>query len=119
IADDLGRDALVDRAHRTRIHQQRVVGVAVDVDEPRCNRKAGGVDLESIRVDLPYAGDAPRVDRDVGDATLGAGAVVHRPVSDDELHARLPPNAEPSSRRSAKSESENVLSTRSARTAPR
>ena len=41
VADDLGRDALVDRAHRARIHQQRVVGVAVDVDEARCDRETG------------------------------------------------------------------------------
>ena len=48
VADHLERDALVDRARRARVDQQRVVGVAVDVDEPGRDGKPGGVDLGAV-----------------------------------------------------------------------
>ena len=91
VADDLGRDALVDRADRTRIHQQRVVGVAVDVDEPRRDGQAGGVDLASVRLERADRGDAAVLHADVGDAALRARAVVDRAAADDdvEAHARV------------------------------
>ena len=90
VADDLGRDALVDRADRTRIHEQRVVGVAVDVDEPRRDREPGRVDRSAARLERADRGDAAVLHADVGDATLGARAVVDRAAADHdvEAHAR-------------------------------
>ena len=67
VADDLRRHALVDRAHRAGIDEQRVVGVAVQVDESRADREPGGVDL--LGVDPAHVadhGDASVVHEHVG-----------------------------------------------------
>ena len=45
IADDLERHSLVDGAHRARIDEERVVGVAVDVDEAGRNVATGGIEV--------------------------------------------------------------------------
>ena len=81
----------MDCAHRAGIDEQRVVRMAVDVDEARRDGEAGRVDLQRVGVDPADAGDAAVLDRDVRDAPLCAGAVVHGPVPEDELHARFPP----------------------------
>ena len=87
VADDLGRDALVDRAHRTRIHQQRVVGVAVDVDEPRRDGQARRVHLCPVRLERADRRDAAVLHADVGHTALGARAVVDHAAADDEVEA--------------------------------
>ncbi len=66
VPDDLERDALVDRARRPRIDEQREVGVAVEIDEAWSDHLARGVDLPIGRRDASHAGDATLVDADIG-----------------------------------------------------
>ena len=71
VADDLERDALVHRAGRPRVDEQREVGVAVDVDEAGRDHLARGVDL-GVRLRHRADGDdAPIADADVRSAALG------------------------------------------------
>src|SRR6185503_7671124 len=90
VADDLRRHALVDRAHRAGIDEQRVVGVAVQVDESGADREPGGVDLLGVDpVHVPDDGDAPVVHEHVACTAGCAGAVVDRAAADRDPH-RLP-----------------------------
>ena len=86
VADHLGGHALVHGAHRPRIDQQRVVGVAVDVDEARRDVEPARVDLHRRRCtnvsDLRHAAAA---DRDIRLYRRGAGAVEHQPAANDEF----------------------------------
>src|SRR4029079_1140831 len=83
VADDLRRHALVDRAHRAGIDEQRVVGVAVQVDESRADREPGGVDLLGVDlVDVADDGDASVVHEHVARTAGCAGAVVDRAAAD-------------------------------------
>ena len=84
IADDLERDALVDRACRARIDQQRVVGMAVDVDEAGRDDETGGIDTWRIRGNLRRTdrGDAVALDQDIGNDRRAAGAVMHLAAAD-------------------------------------
>ena len=89
VADDLGRHPLMDRAHRARVDEQRVVGVAVQVDEARADREAGRVDL--LGVDRPDVADrrhAAVLQEQVGGTPRRTGAVVDRAAPDRDPHRR-------------------------------
>ena len=90
VAYDLERHPLVDGADRARVDEQRVVGVAVDVDEAGSDELAGRVELLRRRLDLSDPLDPPVRDRDVGADGIGAGAVEDGPVSDDQRRQSLP-----------------------------
>jgi hypothetical protein len=78
IADDLGRDALADRALRGRVRKQGEVAVAVRVDEARADDFPRGVDHPAcVRgvVEPPHLDDPAVLDRDVPEEGRAAGAV--------------------------------------------
>jgi len=86
IADDLQRDALVDRTRRARIHDQRVVGMAVHIDE-------AGRDHEALRVDArracrnlwrPDGGDPVAIDQDVDRGWRTTRAVMDLAAGDQD-----------------------------------
>ena len=87
VADDLGRNALGQSAGGLALHDQREVGVGVDVDEARGDELAGGVNgLRRLQVrQLANAGDAPVGDRHIGGEPGSARAVDHAPVADNEI----------------------------------
>ena len=69
VAHDHGGDAVPDRRREQRVPGDLAVVVRVHVDEAGRDGEAGGVDLVAARlVDGADRGDAPVVDRDVGDA---------------------------------------------------
>ena len=93
VADDLGRDALPDRALRGRVREQREVAVAVRVDEAGTDDLAGRVDhalggrLRRKAADLD---DPTVVDRDVAEERWAPGAVGDPAATDQDVeHARL------------------------------
>src|SRR6188472_1773638 len=89
VADDLGRHPLMDRAHRPRVDEQRVVGVAVEVDEARADREAGRIDL--LGVDRPDVADrrhAAVLQEQVGGTPRRTGAVVDCAAPDRDPHRR-------------------------------
>ena len=93
VPDDLGGDALVEGADGAGVDEQRVVGVAVDVDE------AGG-DVEPGRIDLGRRGGdvSDRDDALAGDAESAAigrpaGAVDHAAVPDRDVEAHAAPRS--------------------------
>ena len=90
VANDLGRDALVERADRPRVDEERVVGVAVDVDEARGDVEPGGVELHGRGGRLADRDDAVAGDPDVGDEGRAAGPVDDAAVADRDVerHAR-------------------------------
>ena len=84
IADHLGGDALHERGDGARIDQQRVVGMAVDVDEARRNGEAGRVDRGlGFALDFADGGDAAVLDAHVGGSRRRAGAVDQGAVADE------------------------------------
>ena len=94
IADDFGGDALHQRGDRARIDQQRVVGVAVDVDEAGGDNKAGGVDGCFRFPSMRRSGDAAVLDADIGAARRGAGAVDQGAVRIRRSSAILEPSSQ-------------------------
>ena len=78
VADDLGRDALADRALGGRVREDREVAVAVRVDEPGADDLAGRVD-DAVRgrgrAEPADVGDLAALDRDVAEVRRAAGAV--------------------------------------------
>src|SRR5262249_33747607 len=87
VADHLERDALEDRADRARVLQQRVVGVAVDVDEAGRDREAGGVERRQVvpAREIADLGDAPVLDPYVGVARRVSRPVDHGAARDEEV----------------------------------
>jgi hypothetical protein len=92
VPDDLERHALVDRARRPRIDEEREVRVAVDVDEPRRDHLAGRIDLLPRLRNLTDRDDAAAVDADVRALLGGARPVDDHPVPHGEVdHAAFRP----------------------------
>ncbi len=88
VADDLGRDALADRALGGRVREDREVAVAVRVDEPRADDLAGRVD-DAVggrrRAEPADVGDPAALDRDVAEERRAAGAVRDPAVPDQDV----------------------------------
>ena len=83
----------MDGARGPGVDEERVVGVAVDVDEPGRDDVPGRVDLRRSDLrDLADRRDSTVLDRDIGSDGLGTGAVEHGAVPDHTVdHARFPP----------------------------
>ena len=79
LPDDLGGDALVHLALRPAVHQQREVGVGMDIDEAGTHREPVQLDaLLRLKVgQVPDARDSAVLDSDVGPER-----VTSRPVED-------------------------------------
>ncbi len=87
VADDVARHALQHLERHLRLEQHRVVVVGVHVDEAGGDGQAGRVDLLRARRGNLADGDDPiPAHADVGASAGRAGAVVHRPAADDEVH---------------------------------
>ena len=88
VADDLGRDALADRALGGRVREDREVAVAVRVDEPGADDLAGRVDHAVRgrgRAEPADVGDLAALDRDVAEVRRAAGAVGDPAVPDQDV----------------------------------
>ena len=90
VAHDDGRDAVPGRRSDQRIPGDLPVVVRVDVDPPRRDEEAGGVDLVGTPLGhLAHRHDSPFIDGDVGHARCVAGTVDHRAASDHHVsHAK-------------------------------
>ncbi len=91
VADDLGRDALADRALGGRVREDREIAVAVRVDEARADGLARGVDDSRRRRARPEPADLrdpAAVDRDVAEEGRAARSVGHPAVPDQDVEHR-------------------------------
>ena len=83
VADDARGNPAAHLECHVGVEDGGEVVVSVDVDEPGCQRKTGGVEFFSRRTGRPDLGDALTLDRDVGNHRRAAGPVVDRCVADD------------------------------------
>jgi len=88
IADDRGRHALRDFEVHMRRQEDREVVMAVHVDEPRCQREAGGIDRASGRFvsEITDRHDSCAGDADITRANRTTGPVVYGRSADDQVH---------------------------------
>ena len=92
VADDLGRDALADRALGGRVREDREVAVAVRVDEAGADDLAGRVDdavRGRSRTEPADVGDLAALDRDVAEVRRAAGAVGDPAATDQDVEHQL------------------------------
>ena len=88
IADDLGRDALANRALGGRVREDREVAVAVRIDEPGADDLAGRVDHAlgaGVARQAPDLDDPVALDRDVAEERRAARAVRDPAVPDQDV----------------------------------
>jgi hypothetical protein len=89
-AEDFERHTLPEGPLRPAVLDQRRLGVAEHVDEAGGHRKPRGIDFLAPTLGAEIAGgrDAIVEDRDVARLSGRAGAVVDRPVTDDDVELR-------------------------------
>ena len=86
IADHLQGHALCQRTHRARIDQQRVIRMAVDIDESRCDDQSRRIDMvRRLTVEVTYSNDAPILHANIGNTRRAARAVDHRAARDAQV----------------------------------
>ena len=85
LSGDVERHALAHLALRGAVGHERHLGVRVEVDEPRCDDQARGIDDASrvLAAKLTNSRDAVATDADVGAHGCRAGSVQHLPTANE------------------------------------
>ena len=88
VPDNFQSNSLSHGTHRARIDDEREIGVAVNVDEPRCHNASARIESLSDRVfgDVPHIDNSAVENCNIGDERFAPRAVENRAALNQEIN---------------------------------